>query len=121
MAATPEPAGGVGFSSDTLGRAVQEAGHTVDAEVLAPMQRWLEMHAQLAVSWLRGSGVKRGSNWEAGCGVWTCLPLQQRCCDQQCARNANGHGIFLTAPHRTHPRTPSLPCNAMPLPAVPLC
>lgn len=42
--------GGDGFSSDALARAMQGAGHKLEGEVLAPLQRWQEVYGTLAVS-----------------------------------------------------------------------
>lgn len=46
----PSAIGGDGFSAHAMSRAVQEATHKTEAEVLAPLQRWHDVYTQLAVS-----------------------------------------------------------------------
>ena len=42
--------GGPNFKAETVSRVANESGHKLETEVLAPLQRWQDVHAQLAVS-----------------------------------------------------------------------
>ena len=64
-----ETIGGDPFMPDVVTRALQEASQKLEADVVAPLQRWQDVHAQLAVSAWRGAGGgvrpgRGGGRWE---------------------------------------------------------
>ena len=52
--------GGPNFKAETVSRVGNEAGHKLETEVLAPLQRWQDVHLQLAVSARGGPGCPNG-------------------------------------------------------------
>ena len=53
--------GGPNFNSDAVSRVTNESGHKLETEVLAPLQRWQDVHGQLAVS-----AGRRAGGWRDG-------------------------------------------------------
>jgi hypothetical protein len=51
-----QPIGGGAFSAPAVSQAMQEAGHKIETEVLAPLQRWQDVYSQLTVG-LWGGGM----------------------------------------------------------------
>jgi hypothetical protein len=60
-----QPIGGDAFSAPAVSQALQEAGHKVETEVLAPLQRWHEVYSQLTVRLRRGGWVAWMGGWRA--------------------------------------------------------
>ena len=80
-----QPIGGDAFSAPAVSQAMQEAGHKVETEVLAPLQRWHEVYSQLTVRPWMGGRLGGWRAWRLGQGhlqPWQlgllCRPLEDR-------------------------------------------
>ena len=56
--ATLHTVGGPAFAGEDLSRAGQDAGAQLESEVLAPMQRWMDVHAKLQARWKDVEGAR---------------------------------------------------------------
>ena len=69
-----ETIGGDPFMPDVVTRALQEASQKLEADVVAPLQRWQDVHAQLTVSARGGAGGRWEWNGEGCASEIECVP-----------------------------------------------
>jgi hypothetical protein len=93
--------GGPNFNSDAVSRVTNESGHKLETEVLAPLQRWQDVHGQLAVS-----AGRRVGGWVGGelGSLVQCQRLEPR-------------PLPVWAPPRACPPL----CTPSPVPCLPAC